>query len=284
LYVVSGSAESISGIAGIANSTTFYVYYDVSGGVFLASTTAPTFDKEKRGWYNGNDRALFRIYKDSGGEYDERTQLSIGNIRKFVRTFTSSGSFVVPSGTRQIKIIACGGGGGGGGRSGGTGVTGGATTVSSSSSGIDVRTDTATGGQATGFPGGFISSIAIAFPYDWDAVHIGGSGQMGISTTAGGSGGSGGMSLFGGGNSNNRVPGTSFGGDDAAAWGAGGAGAQDATTGGGGGRAGSTVEYLAKNVVEGETLTITIGSGGAGGSSTYDGGDGADGVCIIEFE
>jgi hypothetical protein len=72
LYVVSGAAESISGIAGISNSTTFYVYFDVSAGVFLASTTAPTFDKEKRGWYNGNDRALFRIYKDSSGEYDKR--------------------------------------------------------------------------------------------------------------------------------------------------------------------------------------------------------------------
>jgi hypothetical protein len=75
LYVVSGTAESISGIAGIANRTTFYVYFDVSGGVFLASTTAPTFDKEKRGWYNGNDRALFRIFKDSGGEYDDRGRI-----------------------------------------------------------------------------------------------------------------------------------------------------------------------------------------------------------------
>lgn len=56
-----------TGYAGMTNSTTFYLYYDESGGVFIFSNTAPTWSDAKQGWYNGNDRAFFAMYKDSGG-------------------------------------------------------------------------------------------------------------------------------------------------------------------------------------------------------------------------
>ena len=61
------SDVSPSGYGGIANSTIFYLYFDVSGNEFIFSSTVPVWDDDKQGWYNGNDRAFFSMYKDSGG-------------------------------------------------------------------------------------------------------------------------------------------------------------------------------------------------------------------------
>lgn len=60
--------ESISGIGAIANDNQIYIYVDVTG-VVSASTTAPTWDTYKQGWYNSLDRAVAGCYKDSGGLY-----------------------------------------------------------------------------------------------------------------------------------------------------------------------------------------------------------------------
>ncbi len=65
-----------TGYAGLTNSTTFYLYYDESGGVFIFSNTVPTWSDAKQGWYNGNDRAFFSIFKDSGGTLYQ-TKLSL---------------------------------------------------------------------------------------------------------------------------------------------------------------------------------------------------------------
>ena len=67
LYEVITGDETPTGYSGISNSTTFYLYYDDSGDEFIYSSTAPTWSDSKQGWYNGNDRALFSMYKDSGG-------------------------------------------------------------------------------------------------------------------------------------------------------------------------------------------------------------------------
>ncbi|WP_446788195.1 glycine-rich domain-containing protein, partial [Macellibacteroides fermentans] len=50
--------------------------------------------------------------------------------------------------------------------------------------------------------------------------------------------------------------------------------------GGGGAKA-----YLKQTltVAPGSEYTITIGAGGTGGSSSYSGGNGAPGICIIEW-
>jgi hypothetical protein len=66
-FVVETSDETPTGYAGITNSTTFYLYYDSSAGAFIYSNTAPTWSNALQNWYNGNDRALFMMYKDSGG-------------------------------------------------------------------------------------------------------------------------------------------------------------------------------------------------------------------------
>ena len=66
-YAVSGSDETPTGYSGISNSTTFFLYFDESATAFIYSSTAPTWSDDLQGWYNGNDRALFSMYKDSGG-------------------------------------------------------------------------------------------------------------------------------------------------------------------------------------------------------------------------
>jgi len=55
-----------TGYAGISSSTAFYLYYDESGGVFIYAETAPVWSDDKQGWYNGNDRAFFSMFKDAG--------------------------------------------------------------------------------------------------------------------------------------------------------------------------------------------------------------------------
>ena len=67
MYEVITGDETPTGYAGISNSTTFYLYYDVSGDEFIYDSTAPTWNDALQGWYISNDRALFSMYKDSGG-------------------------------------------------------------------------------------------------------------------------------------------------------------------------------------------------------------------------
>ena len=66
-YAVNTADETPTGYSGISNSTTFYLYFDESAEAFIYSETAPTWSDDLQGWYNGNDRALFSMYKDSGG-------------------------------------------------------------------------------------------------------------------------------------------------------------------------------------------------------------------------
>jgi hypothetical protein len=66
-FQVTTSDITPTGYSGISNSTTFYLYFDESATAFIYSATAPTWNDARQGWYNGDDRALFSMYKDSGG-------------------------------------------------------------------------------------------------------------------------------------------------------------------------------------------------------------------------
>jgi hypothetical protein len=66
-FLVSETDETPTGYDDISVSTTFYLYYDESEDEFTYSETAPTWSDSLQGWYNGNDRALFSMYKDSTG-------------------------------------------------------------------------------------------------------------------------------------------------------------------------------------------------------------------------
>ena len=69
LFKVLTADETPSGYAGIANSTTFYIMYDVSGEEFVFTSVAPTWNDALQGWYESGqtDRYFFRMFKDSGG-------------------------------------------------------------------------------------------------------------------------------------------------------------------------------------------------------------------------
>ena len=56
-----------TGYGGISVSSVFYLVYDDSTGTFFYTETEPTFLELYQGWYDGDDRYLFSMYKDSGG-------------------------------------------------------------------------------------------------------------------------------------------------------------------------------------------------------------------------
>ena len=200
-----------------------------------------------------------------------------GSVGDRGQVFTSSGTFTIPAGVSAIKVTVVGGGGGGqgfsyigcctvviGGASGGT---------SSVSSGTQaISTVSATGGASSGGAGGAGSggslnmnggrSLAVLANNFVNYLITG--GDTILSTSAVGIG-------------NVNVNGTA-----GNAYGGGGTGApMSQTTGGGGG--GTAIQYLT-SLTPGNTLTVTIGTGGAGGvGNQRSGGAGAAGVVIFEF-
>jgi len=97
LYEIT-SDESGTGWGGIGSSNDVYFYLVPSGSSssWSYSTTAPTWDTAKQGWYNGLNRCFGGCYKDAGGNYAnkwiaEGTQIPIGCDGKFIRCVPMSG-------------------------------------------------------------------------------------------------------------------------------------------------------------------------------------------------
>ena len=67
LFIIDTSDITPTGYSGISNSTTFYLMYDDSASAFVYTSSAPTWSDALQGWYSGNDRYFFSMYKDSGG-------------------------------------------------------------------------------------------------------------------------------------------------------------------------------------------------------------------------
>jgi len=69
--------QTPTGYSTISVSTTFYLAYDLSKEEFYFTSSSPTWSDTKQGWYNGDDRYLFGMYKDSGGTlYQSKTILT----------------------------------------------------------------------------------------------------------------------------------------------------------------------------------------------------------------
>jgi hypothetical protein len=70
LFEATGN-DAIAGLAGIANSSAVYLKYAVTGTSAAASATivAPTWDTNRQGWYDGDDRYFGGLYKDGSGNY-----------------------------------------------------------------------------------------------------------------------------------------------------------------------------------------------------------------------
>lgn len=76
IFVIDGSDITPEDYGTISVSTVFYLYYNAGTNLFEYSETIPTWDDEKQGYYNINNRALFSMFKDSGGSlYQEKTLL-----------------------------------------------------------------------------------------------------------------------------------------------------------------------------------------------------------------
>jgi hypothetical protein len=92
-FIVDSSDITPTGYGGIANSTTFYLYYDESANTFIYSATVPTWNDALQGSYNGNDRALFSMYKDSGGTlYKDKHRLEDITKRNIITKYHNSSS------------------------------------------------------------------------------------------------------------------------------------------------------------------------------------------------
>lgn len=78
LFVLTGD-ESISGFSSIPVDTEFYVVYDESANGFIYSANAPTWSDGKQGWYNGNDRYLFSLYKYNSSSYADKALMKNSN-------------------------------------------------------------------------------------------------------------------------------------------------------------------------------------------------------------
>ena len=72
LFKVDSGDETPSGYGNISNSTAFYLYF--SEDEFVYSENEPTWNDDKQGWYHGNDRAFFSMYK-SGSDYETKVKL-----------------------------------------------------------------------------------------------------------------------------------------------------------------------------------------------------------------
>lgn len=96
LHQITGSI-SITGLAGIANDNNVYIYVTASGNAFTASgsTTSPTWDTGKHGFYSGTDRAVAGLYKDGSGNY----------TLKYIYHNISDGTVIKKYGNGDIGII-----------------------------------------------------------------------------------------------------------------------------------------------------------------------------------
>ena len=188
---------------------------------------------------------------------------------------TTSSTYTIPAGKTTLKITVVGAGGGGGFGAVASGTTGGTSSVASGTQSI--TTISATGG-ARGIGGSYLGGVG--------GVGSGGTlnfygGDGGGSSYNSGTGGisNGGSSYFGGG-------GYAVGNTSSTSAGAGhvyGGGGGGTYGGNGGGAGGTSVKYFT-GLTPGNTLTITIGTGGSGGNGgSAQGGAGADGVVVIEY-
>jgi hypothetical protein len=216
-------------------------------------------------------------------------------------TFTTSGTFTLPSGYSTAEIEVWGGGGGGGSYIVNAAANAG-TASSVTGTGVSLTSD---GGQA-GFDASFLGDVASGgaggTASGGSTNTSGGSGGFGISTGSGGESGSGGDTAAGvnaftsGGVGGFPVNVSSFSapGNAGGLPGAGGSGGatyiagkvNDGQGGGGGGGGGySRVTAAVATSPAGTVLTITVGTGGAGSSATNtisNGGAGADGRVVIK--
>ena len=101
IILVETADETPTGYAAMTVSNTFYLVYDESAEAFLFLQAAPTWSDALQGWYVGNDRYLFSMYKDSGGTlYEKKFQLLDQN------NIYLSGRVVIEAGSNNCGLYS----------------------------------------------------------------------------------------------------------------------------------------------------------------------------------
>ncbi len=189
--------------------------------------------------------------------------------------------YVVPNGCPTIRVKAWGGGGGGGGDNGVTTVTSG---QSGGTTSFGMMSATGGGGGDHGNlspMSTFIGGIGGAAS-GGDLVIGGQAGGAGNPATTLGTSGHGGDAPMGG-IGGQGVSMTNTNGKPGGFPGAGGSGGQGASNPAAGGGSGAFAERVIA-VAAGESFMGMVGEGGAGGSGTLLGGDGAEGAVLVGCE
>ena len=264
-----------------ASATLYYLYITENGDTVISDERPYNRRSDLRGFYHPYHSWRFVGVAYNDGSSDFSSANSKNNDQPKVEVFTSSGEYLPLPNSDSAKVTLTGGGGGGGGASGSAadGASGG-----TSSFGTIISATGGTGGQnGSSNTFGGVTNGGTASGGDLNINGGKSLGGCGDSATDDGKGGDGGASYWGGGG-----PGGvgSQNGYDATVFGTGGGGAADnqssAFYSGSGGGAGATVIKYISNISQ--RISVTIGSGGAGGNATItDGGAGADGVCIVEY-
>lgn len=220
---------------------------------------------------------------------NDRFEIIRSGMAKDLIVFTASGTYDKPTGLKFIEVKAVGGGGGGGGVAGAT------------------ASDFGAGGGG-GAGGCAIITIYASALSASETVTVGAGGTGGIGSLSGSSGGNttfgahctGGGGTGGGGHTSSANAKTRFGGQGGTATGGdinitggpGGIGVavDSASLGANGGPGGSSVmgggAYSSSGDINGNNATGYGGGGGGavdtGSTSTFNGGDGADGLIIVK--
>lgn len=224
---------------------------------------------------------LFSTRNDAGAQSewieltDKRSLQRFGNVPRDAAIFLSSGTFIVPDGVYKIKARVIGGGGGGGGggntnasgRGGGGGgyVEGSFAVTPGQSIPVTVGAGGA-GGGASGTNGASGGSSSLGALASAGGGEFGGGSGSGIATAGGGGGSASGgyLAINGTAGATGVVINTVYGGGQ----------------GGGSVWSGFNYAFAINNVGSQGTRS---GQGGGGASGANVGGQGADGLVIIEY-
>ncbi len=97
LYLAAGN-QPISGWGAIAANSDAWIKLTVSGLNVSASftTTPPSWDTAKQGWYSGAERYLFVLRKDASGNYTQKALLAPAPERRLQGPFVFRGGLAIP--------------------------------------------------------------------------------------------------------------------------------------------------------------------------------------------
>jgi hypothetical protein len=264
-----------------ASDTLYYLYVTEQGDTIISDERPYNRVADLQGFYHPYHtwRYVGVCYND--GSSDLTSANSKNNNQAKVEVFTSSGEYLPLPNVDNAKVTVVGGGGGAGGSSG-SGSSGGTTSFGSECSatgGSAGQSGAATVGEATGGNGGSGSGGDVNI-----TGQDGGNGfVIDVSGLEANYGGAGGCSTMGGGgkahtdfDTGSDVTGSGSAGNNYGG-GGGGGGVSSQGTGGGGGGGGTSIKYISNLT---SRVAVTIGSGGSGATS---GGNGAQGICIVEY-